>query len=156
TTRTWAEYKEGFGNTEGEYWIGNNIIHHLTNQATYKLRIDLKKWSGITSYTDYDVFMIENEDNNYKLHLGKSTGLAGDSLNNNEQLFSTIDRDNNNYCARDHLGGWWYDDNDCRQANLNGFYSDPMASRNWALITWYTFNLESPLKGVTMKIQKNI
>ena len=30
--REWADYKHGFGNIAGEYWLGNEKIHLLTNQ----------------------------------------------------------------------------------------------------------------------------
>ena len=30
--REWKDYKHGFGNVAGEYWLGNEKIHLLTNQ----------------------------------------------------------------------------------------------------------------------------
>ena len=34
--RGWEEYKYGFGNLTGEYWIGNENLYFLTNQGHYK------------------------------------------------------------------------------------------------------------------------
>ncbi len=31
--RTWDEYKFGFGNLQGEFWLGNDHIHKITNQG---------------------------------------------------------------------------------------------------------------------------
>ena len=34
--RGWDDYKYGFGNLTGEYWIGNENLHFLTNQGNYR------------------------------------------------------------------------------------------------------------------------
>ncbi|NP_001161539.1 fibrinogen-like protein [Saccoglossus kowalevskii] len=158
--RTWAAYKAGFGNIDGEYWIGNDNIHYLTNQVPYKLRIDLEKGDGLTAYTEYNPFMIEDEYNNYTLHLGKPSGTAGDSLiqtfaNNNGQPFSTydVDNDQNPYsCANSNYAGWWFES--CTAGNLNGFYYTINEESSYqGGLYWYSWNLNEPLKTVTMKIQ---
>ena len=52
------------------------------------------------------------EDQNYKLHIGGYRGNAGDSMAyHNGVKFSTWDRDNDNWvnnCAQSHKGGWWF------------------------------------------------
>ena len=37
--RNWLDYQEAFGNIEpnGEFWMGNNFIHHLTNNLNFKV-----------------------------------------------------------------------------------------------------------------------
>ncbi|KAI8515721.1 hypothetical protein Bbelb_065340 [Branchiostoma belcheri] len=40
--RTWEEYKRGFGNKNGEHWLGNDNIHLLTNQKDYRLQLFVK------------------------------------------------------------------------------------------------------------------
>ncbi|PFX25392.1 Angiopoietin-related protein 3 [Stylophora pistillata] len=40
--RTWNDYKHGFGNLVGEFWLGLDKINRLTRNETYnKLRVDL-------------------------------------------------------------------------------------------------------------------
>lgn len=33
--RNWTDYRRGFGDLEGEFWLGNEHIHQLTNQGEY-------------------------------------------------------------------------------------------------------------------------
>lgn len=54
--RTWKEYKEGFGDLNGEFWLGNENIHKLTSQGDYSLRIDLEDWNNKHKHAFYQVF----------------------------------------------------------------------------------------------------
>ena len=55
-TRTWDEYKEGFGVLHGEFWMGNENIHKITNQGDYSLRIDLEDWNHKHKHAFYQFF----------------------------------------------------------------------------------------------------
>ena len=40
--RNWVDYRDGFGNKEGgEFWLGNEKVHRLTNRGAYALRIEV-------------------------------------------------------------------------------------------------------------------
>ncbi|RLV62300.1 hypothetical protein DV515_00019457, partial [Chloebia gouldiae] len=54
--RTWNEYKEGFGDLNGEFWLGNDNIHRMTSQGEYSLRIDLEDWNNKHKHAFYQVF----------------------------------------------------------------------------------------------------
>ncbi|NXO66380.1 FCN2 protein, partial [Phainopepla nitens] len=54
--RTWNEYKEGFGDLNGEFWLGNDNIHRMTSQGDYSLRIDLEDWNNKHKHAFYQVF----------------------------------------------------------------------------------------------------
>ncbi|BFZ25721.1 hypothetical protein BsWGS_28760 [Bradybaena similaris] len=41
--RNWVEYKNGFGNADTDYWLGNDGISNLTSLGYNELRVDLKK-----------------------------------------------------------------------------------------------------------------
>ncbi|XP_035689349.1 fibrinogen-like protein 1 [Branchiostoma floridae] len=130
--RGWADYKAGFGQASGEYWLGNDNIHHLTSsQGDYELRIDLTNWEGESRYAKYSRFKIHDESKLYELSQGGYSGNAGDTMTigllygNDRQKFSTIDRDNDanriKNCAADFgQGGWWY--GSCSHTDLNGEY----------------------------------
>ena len=74
--RSWDEYKQGFGDASGEYWLGNEYLHYMTNSRAYKLRFDLEDWNGNTAYAEYSSFVIEPESDNYRLRLGDYSGTA--------------------------------------------------------------------------------
>ncbi|XP_052072478.1 fibrinogen-like protein 1 [Mytilus californianus] len=160
--RNWQDYKTGFGNQNGEFYLGNEHIHHLTSQGDYKLRIDMEEWNGKKYYAVYDIFRTADENDNYRLHITGYHGTAGDSMttmrdDHNGMQFSTYDRDNDkrslNNCAVHYRGGWWY--SDCFESNLNGRYytegqHNDLFRRNG--IQWNSIHYNSSLKFVEMMI----
>ncbi len=75
--RDWADYKNGFRNLNGEYWLGLDKIYRLTNSCDpNKLRVDLGDWQGDTKYAEYASFAISNEASKYKLSLGSYSGTS--------------------------------------------------------------------------------
>ena len=73
--RDWAEYKRGFGPLTGEFWLGLDKIHRLTNNGSYKLRVDLEDFHEKSYYAEYDSFKVASEEEKYKLSLGNYSGL---------------------------------------------------------------------------------
>ena len=93
--RNWAEYKEGFGDVNREFWLGNDAIHQITSSANYSLMIYLNAWGNV-SYAMYDTFKVADESDGYRLTIAGYSGSTGDSMifGHNGQMFSTKDRDN--------------------------------------------------------------
>lgn len=124
--RKWADYKQGFGNLNGEFFIGLDKLHALTTDTPQELLIVMQDYENATKYAKYDAFAIGDENEGYALNvLGAYSGDAGDSLKNQAtQKFTTIDRDNDSSgasnCAVDYHGAWWYAA--CHASNLNGLY----------------------------------
>ncbi|CAG2244666.1 FCN [Mytilus edulis] len=120
----WDSYKQGFGNQNEEFWLGNDHLHQLTSQGKYKLRIDLEDFENNRKYALYEKFSVGSESSGYVLDVGGYSGDAGDGMaKQNGQKFSTKDRDNDKWggsCAVAYKGGWWY--NACHYSNLNGLY----------------------------------
>ncbi|XP_041463842.1 fibrinogen C domain-containing protein 1-like [Lytechinus variegatus] len=105
--RNWSDYKTGFGSISSEHWLGNDIIHQLSSQRNYELRVDLEGFKGNTLYANYDTFRIDNETLGYLLTVSGYSGNTGDTLwYHNGRTFLTPDM--NSQCARDYRVGWWY------------------------------------------------
>ena len=71
--RSWADYKRGFGNLNGEFWLGLDKIHRLTKTKS-RLRVELEDTQGKKAYAEYDMFSVSSERNKYSLGLGRYTG----------------------------------------------------------------------------------
>jgi len=83
--RNWTDYKKGFGNGAGEYWMGLEKIYQLTTSGGWRLRLELKAKNGtndLWSDREYDTFLIDSETNGCALHVAmKGFGTEGDVLN---------------------------------------------------------------------------
>ena len=73
--REWKDYKEGFGDLNGEFWLGLEKIARLTNQAGQKLRVEMKDFEGHSCFVEYDGFVVSGEAEGYRLaKLGQHRG----------------------------------------------------------------------------------
>ncbi|XP_018564021.1 microfibril-associated glycoprotein 4-like [Anoplophora glabripennis] len=118
----WRDYKFGFGNLEGEFWLGLQNMHVLTDFEQTQLLVEVVDRSGVSAYAHYNSFAIGPEPEGYKLErLSGYSGDAGDSLIYHlGQKFSTKDLDFSNGAVPKFFGAWWYASS-C-QSNLNGKY----------------------------------
>uniref|UniRef100_A0A3P8V8J7 Fibrinogen beta chain n=1 Tax=Cynoglossus semilaevis TaxID=244447 RepID=A0A3P8V8J7_CYNSE len=191
--RRWDDYRRGFGNIAfesdkgfceipGEYWLGNDRISQLTKLGPTEVLIEMEDWSGDKVYAQYRQFTVQSESTSYLLAVDGYSGNAGNGLMegalqlfgenrtmtiHNGMMFSTYDRDNDNWipgdpskqCSKEDGGGWWY--NRCHSANPNGRYymggaytsnmakhgtDDGVVWLNWKG-GWYS------LKAISMKIR---
>ncbi|KAM8718082.1 hypothetical protein ACLKA7_004740 [Drosophila subpalustris] len=157
-TRNWTEYKNGFGDLDGEYFLGLDKIHAMTEERRQELLVLVEDFEGEQRYEIYDEFAIGNEDQQYELHtLGKANGTAGDSLEYQQGMkFSTFDRDNDGLeelnCAILSTGAWWHNaELYCHFSQLTGTYKD---NRHVKGIKWDTFRgWEYSLKTAIMMIR---
>ncbi|CAB4015068.1 Hypothetical predicted protein [Paramuricea clavata] len=153
--RGWQDYKQGFGNLDGEFWLGLDKIHRLTTAVSVAaLRIDMEDTSGNKQYALYDSFAVADEQQKYKLSVGSFVGTAGDSFTyQNGMAFATKDADTTGNCAKTFKGAWWY--RGCHYSNLNGLYHHGAHKTfadgiNW--VTWKGYHYS--LKSTSMKIRR--
>ena len=117
--RSWEEFKAGFGSPDGNFWMGSEKIHRITNSAPYKLRLEITIKNGSFYSAEYDTFRLDSEAGQYKIHVGGYSGDAGDVMNrvdagilHNGMNFTTYDRDNDNDPTSNQalgsgMGGWF-------------------------------------------------
>ncbi|XP_028391571.1 ficolin-2-like [Dendronephthya gigantea] len=152
----WSHYKAGFGDLNGEFWLGLDKIHRLWKSGQNVLRIDLMDFNGNKRYAKYGTFSVADESDKYKLNIGSYSGNAKDSLDYHDKMqFTTKDSDSDkrsgSNCAMSFKGAWWY--NNCHHSNLNGQYLGAGQTSSSG-IKWNQWKSDS-MKKTEMKIHPN-
>uniref|UniRef100_A0A8W8NQN9 Fibrinogen C-terminal domain-containing protein n=1 Tax=Magallana gigas TaxID=29159 RepID=A0A8W8NQN9_MAGGI len=160
----WDDYKKGFGDPNGEYWLGNDHLHQLTSLGTSDLYVRLEKFTGGWAFARYNNFTVADESYGYRMRLKARSyqGNAGDSIeshgttNTNGYKFSTSDIDNDfapASCAVARQGAWWH--NVCTWANLNGRYRNGSCIVSENCNFWYSLtNSYSGVKTSFMMVRR--
>ena len=128
--RDWDDYVNGFGDVDGNYWMGLEEIHQLTTTHDVCLDIDIETFEGDPFTLKLQTFPVGNATCNYTLNFSGES-QSSDRIKStifleiyNNMMFSTQDRDNDIWpenCASDiYRGGWWY--GNCGRITPNGNY----------------------------------
>ena len=72
--RGWSDYKAGFGDQSGEFWLGLDRIHRLSNSGHDVLRVDLTDFNGFQRYAQYEKFSVADRSDIYRLNIGAFSG----------------------------------------------------------------------------------
>ena len=130
--RTWADYRNGFGNLSGEFWLGLDKIHRLTKSGQNVLRIAMSDRQNVSTVVNYTKFFVSNENEQFKLDISGYSGSVRDAMEyHNGKKFHTKDKDNYHDCAESKKGGWWYVY--CAATNPNGHYEASSNGLYWEL-----------------------
>ncbi|XP_040911511.1 angiopoietin-related protein 4 [Toxotes jaculatrix] len=159
----WQAYEKGFGNLNGEFWLGLEKIHSIAKDGGYILNIKLSDW-GDDLVSVRLPFQLSGEETKYSLQIQEDgtfstleSSLGTDATSG--LPFSTRDQDNDQKndtnCAKHLSGGWWF--SNCGRSNLNGryFQSPPPKQRHQRKqgIFWKTWRGRYyPLKSSMMMI----
>ncbi|XP_062611749.1 tenascin-like [Saccostrea cucullata] len=150
----WSSYENGFGNKDGDHWIGLSIINHFTSSGWCRLRIEMEDVLSYVGYARYRTFLVGGASEGYKLTLSGYSGTAGfDAFSyHNNMKFSTKDNDNDESattnCALEYGHPWW--NRDCTRLK---FTKDDFNNLGW--YNWYTGSYEQ-LTKITMILQKAV
>ena len=98
--RNWNDYRDGFGNLSGEFWLGNYNLRTLTEfERTWQLKIDLEDWQSNKESAEYGSFRITGD--NFTLQFDSysaNSTTKHDALTFHKgMMFSTWDKDNDQY-----------------------------------------------------------
>ena len=117
--REWDDFKTGFGDVYGQFWLGNDFLHEITTSKRHYVLVYGQHSDGTEVISKYGSFYIENEAELYRLHFNESlltgihslTSTKNEEQNLNGMAFTTIDRDNDKYptynCAVKYTGAGW-------------------------------------------------
>ena len=72
--RGWKDYKTGYGDLHGNFWLGLDKIHRLTKSGQNVLRVDLTDWTDDTAYAKYGSFSVASESDAYRMNCGSFSG----------------------------------------------------------------------------------
>ena len=149
------EYIAGFGDLNGEFWLGLEAIHRLvptqSDRSVTTLRVDLQDSQGNPGNATFETFGLLNSDTRYELTVARySGGNAGDSLTQHSgSMFYTPDYDVGHPaygadCVVQTRGAWWFANvrthDVCNQfsSHLNGLYT-PVNGDERSGIQWTSF-----------------
>ncbi|XP_063929730.1 angiopoietin-related protein 1-like [Zophobas morio] len=157
----WTDYKQGFGNLSGEYWLGLDHLYELTNSKRTELLFELVDWDLKKVYALYDDFQIGNEFEMYRVKtLGKYTGDAGNSFYPHQNAnFSTADNEHSETCAAYFEAGWWYVDchAGCVTCKYQRDLDEARTHRPFSGIKWNSFHgFNYSLKEARMLIRPRL
>lgn len=118
-SRYFEEYAQGFGDPKGELWIGNRILHSLTNDKNHTLKVEAKNLKQESRDATWGLFSVSGEDTQFTLTvgnyypsstLGDGLSKAGTDTQSNNMKFSTLDNydEGKETCLKSFKGGWWY------------------------------------------------
>ena len=155
--RSWDNYVAGFGDIDGNFWLGLETTHDLTTAQPMRLQIDVVPFYITALSIPYQQFHVGDAASEYLLTITHDTPANGWNLYNSfiyhsGMKFSTYDRDNDNYgrsCAEQFRAGWWF--NGCFKLNVNGVYGGASDIRNHNMNIYFLGNNnQEPIRTVTM------
>ena len=155
-TRNWTDYKNGFGNLSGEYWLGNEFVHKYTTMHQTEMKITAIAFNDDKASAKLEKFRLGDESSKYIFDYdGGCEGLCT-FTDYKGRKFSTSDQDNDNSnrnCALEYFGGWWFEN--CFLTYLNGMYSKTETVTRGYGIHWYAFRDHTKsLKETKMMIRQ--
>ncbi|XP_070071423.1 fibrinogen-like protein 1 [Drosophila takahashii] len=150
-------YEVGFGDINGDFWLGIETIHQLTTSQRHELIVELVDFDDVTAYARYDNFVVGNKESKYELKsLGNYSGNSGDALRDHEkQVFEDWTYPNKSFYS------WWRTKpNKNYQCILNGRYHAAKKVLSGELYdgiwwgNWYLGNTRCTLKSCKMLIRQ--
>ena len=148
-SKTYQDFKYGFGDFSGNFWLGLDVLHDLTSAHQHELYIGMEDSDGNLPFARYNEFSVGNKKSGYQLSLSTYNAKAsdwtsaGDSLarHHNGQKFSALGMEGGSNCGS-RYGGWWY-----KSCNV-----EAVSSCNY--MKWFTWSQNKELRSFIMYIRE--
>ena len=165
-TRTNTEFINGFGDLSGNFWLGLEYMHILTDFATTKLVYDamfvFEDRYGEKKEQIYYDFRIGDSASKYSISYDNDEtngpNVAGDGLWNGALFYPTLTTDSTFVCLTNQPNGWWFPSNStqyyhCGGSNLN----NPVGTNSYGQgMYWEPWKGKyESLKSSTIMIRRN-
>ena len=127
-TRTWEEYKNGFGTASGEHWLGNEAVHKWTTSEPHDYLVWAEAFDRATAKRKLTGFSLGDEASGYLFRYDTLApgyddqplnAVANDYADLQGASFVTYDMGTD--CS-DKFGAWWF--KGCHRYAMNGPYSN--------------------------------
>ena len=143
--RDWKTYQSGFGDANGELWLGNEFIHQYTSTQQTEMYVEGKAFDGQIAVSRLSNAIVGSSVAKYPITfdscLSTEVAWCTDFEIHNNTKYSTNDADNDNNagmaCAVIYPSGWWF--RICFSVNLNGLYSHTESITGYMGIMWLSF-----------------
>lgn len=147
-SRTWDEYRDGFGTLDGEFWLGNKYLHELTGNTPHKWFFKATTFDGDVGTSSYTIFQVQNEADNFKMtaHFNAGNSSLKDGLN-----FTSHDRLGS--CSNKR-GGFWQTSCESFHFYPNGEYKNQASVPPKTGIYWQKFKGDSTSMKETLMLIK--
>ncbi|KAM9718569.1 angiopoietin-related protein 3-like [Menidia menidia] len=139
----WERYENGFGDFQGEFWLGLKKIRSLAAQGSFILHVLLEDRLKHRLFVEYRL-QLDGPEKNYSARLVRLSGNLPDPAGDPRGVtFSTVDRGNqqDSGCGAPQSGGWWL--NACGDAHPNGKYFRRGSGIQWKLGPKGSFSAKS-------------
>ncbi|XP_078490403.1 microfibril-associated glycoprotein 4-like [Ciona intestinalis] len=138
------DYLNGFGNKDGEFWLGLRQIKELVDQGDYEMEVRVVDVDGVDHVTRFTLFkfisVADFDVEPYSIFLERTE--HGETYRKTTSRFVTYDSDAHNLASS--LGAWWVGFSEPSGGNLNAI--------NYPQMRWR--GVHGPLKEATMMIRK--
>jgi ficolin len=153
----WQAYKNGFGDSNDEFWMGLEQMHRMTANSDQSLRIDLESFEGERLTLEYQTFRVGDERSGYELNLADPVDeleYANQLIRQNGAKFATKDKNGGMFdCPQRYEAGWWFVGQQCHTVLLTGSYHENDRPLFKEGIQWPAWRANQFLRSVQMKIK---
>ncbi|KAI8508054.1 hypothetical protein Bbelb_142940 [Branchiostoma belcheri] len=73
--KPWRDYRDGFGDVRGEFWLGLEAVHQIVSRETHDMRIVLGDFEGREAYADYSNFSTDTVHSSPECIVNEPRGL---------------------------------------------------------------------------------